>query len=79
MILRCAGKDATEDFDSVHAPELLSEALPESTVQGHIDPAELQVLDPKLNDTMQTKSDSNAPPSLHSLINLHDFEHVAGR
>ncbi|KAJ5991577.1 hypothetical protein N7522_011784 [Penicillium canescens] len=77
VILRCAGKDATEDFDSVHAPELLSEVLLESTVRGHIDPAELQVLDPKLNDTMQTKSDSNAPPFLHSLINLHDFEHVA--
>ncbi|KAJ5316520.1 hypothetical protein N7508_001028 [Penicillium antarcticum] len=77
VIMRCAGKDATDDFDSVHAPELLSEALPKSAVRGHIDPAELKALGPKQDDTMQAQQDLNAPPSLRSLINLHDFEQVA--
>lgn len=46
-------------------------------MRGHVDPAELQALGPKVDDTSQAKLGSNEPPALHSLINLHDFEHVA--
>lgn len=75
MILRCAGKDATEDFDSVHSPETLTEALPESALQGHISPEEL---DHTKNSELGTADpNSKGPPPLGTLINLHDFEHVA--
>lgn len=79
MILRCAGKDATEDFDSVHSLELLSETLPETALQGYIDPVELDKPKDKPNtmNGKQPKRDDDSPPSLHSLINLHDFERVA--
>ncbi|KAJ5742440.1 uncharacterized protein N7511_011459, partial [Penicillium nucicola] len=77
VILRCAGKDATKSFDSVHTPEILTEALPESAVRGHLDAVELQALDPTPNEKRQTKPDGNSSPALHSLINLHDFEKVA--
>lgn len=79
MILRCAGKDATEDFDSVHSLELLSETLPETALQGYIDPAELDNLrdGPNTTDEKQPKPDDDSPPPLQSLINLHDFEKVA--
>lgn len=79
MILRCAGKDATEDFDSVHSLELLSETLPETALQGYIDPAELDKLrdGPNTTDEKQPKPDDDSPPPLQSLINLHDFEKVA--
>ncbi|KGO56442.1 Alpha-hydroxy acid dehydrogenase, FMN-dependent [Penicillium expansum] len=79
VILRCAGKDATEDFDSVHSLELLSEALPETALQGYVDPAELgePKYKPYAMDEKQSKLDDNSPPPLQSLINLHDFERIA--
>ncbi|KAF7518294.1 hypothetical protein PCG10_000534 [Penicillium crustosum] len=79
VILRCAGKDATEDFDSVHSLELLSEALPETALQGYVDPAELEKRadEPNMMDEKQPKLDDGSPPPLQSLINLHDFEKVA--
>ncbi|CAP80956.1 Pc12g13290 [Penicillium rubens Wisconsin 54-1255] len=79
VILRCAGKDATGDFDSVHSLELLSEALPESALQGHIDPAEFDTVKEKqdaMNEKKPNPADDGLPP-LQTLINLHDFEHVA--
>ncbi|KAJ5189032.1 hypothetical protein N7491_005356 [Penicillium cf. griseofulvum] len=81
VILRCAGKDATEDFDSVHAVELLSETLPETALKGYIDPTELEKPENKPNtmDQKQSKPDHDGLPLLQSLINLHDFERVAGQ
>ncbi|CAI7571185.1 unnamed protein product [Penicillium glandicola] len=81
VILRCAGKDATEDFDSVHAPELLSEALPETALLGYIDPSELEKLKdkPEAMNENKSKPDDDSLPPLQSLINLHDFEQVAQR
>jgi hypothetical protein len=81
VILRCAGKDATEDFDSVHSPDLLKEALPESALRGYIDPAALAVVRATANDEARPSSDSKAqgPPPLGTLINLNDFEEVAKR
>ena len=78
VILRCAGKDATVDFDSVHSPELLAEALPETACCGQIDPAELAA--PHSNPDIGSgnpQSASDGPPPLGSLLNLHDFEGVA--
>lgn len=78
VILRCAGKDATEDFDSVHAPHLLTEALPESALQGYIDPTELAVVETTENEAKQSSdSKPQSPPPLGTLINLDDFEVVA--
>ncbi|KAJ6188106.1 hypothetical protein N7519_003014 [Penicillium mononematosum] len=81
VILRCAGKDATDDFDSVHSLELLSEALPETALQGHIDAAEFDTAKEKqdaMNEKQSKPADGGLPP-LQSLINLHDFEHLAQR
>ncbi|CAG8253768.1 unnamed protein product [Penicillium nalgiovense] len=81
VILRCAGKDATDDFDSVHSLELLSEALPETALQGYIDPAEFNTPKEKQDaiNEKQTKPADDSLPPLQTLINLHDFEHVAQR
>lgn len=81
MILRCAGKDATEEFDSVHSLELLSEALPATALQGYIDPGELDKRKDKPNELNeeQSNADHDSLPPLQSLINLHDFERVAQR
>ncbi|KAJ5384122.1 hypothetical protein N7517_002033 [Penicillium concentricum] len=81
VILRCAGKDATEDFDSVHTVELLSEALPQTAFQGYIDPTGLEKPNNKPDgvDEEQPKPNHDSLPPLQSLINLHDFERVSGQ
>ncbi|KAJ5960805.1 uncharacterized protein N7479_007955 [Penicillium vulpinum] len=81
VILRCAGNDATEDFDSVHVRELLSEALPQAALQGYIDAAELDKLKERsaeMNEK-QSKLGNDSLPPLRTLINLHDFERIAQR
>lgn len=78
MILRCAGGDATDDFDSVHSPELLTEALPKSSLRGYIDPTELSTArESRKTATKPSTSNVNSSPPLSTLINLHDFEQVA--
>lgn len=75
VLLRCAGKDATEDFDAVHDVELLTSSLSPSACLGKIDTNTLA----KSTDqrSQPSVSDRNTPPPLASLINLHDFENVA--
>lgn len=79
VVLHCAGKDATDVFDSVHSPELLSETLPGSTLKGYIDAAEFDTSEETQNstDNVQSDPDPGRSPPLQSLINLHDFERVA--
>lgn len=81
MILRCAGRDATRDFDSVHSLELLAETLPETTLRGHIESADLvqKEIGHGSSSAQTSPRDLSLPPPLHSLINLHDFERVAER
>lgn len=75
VLLRYAGKDATDDFDGVHDVQVLTQSLPSSACKGHIDGS---ILD---KPTDQRRSESsvsgqNTPP-LTSIINLDDFEKVA--
>lgn len=84
MILRCAGQDATEDFDSVHSTDVLVDALPGSALQGHIDAAELAASKgpqgpPNRARRCASNTEEAGPPPLSTLINLHDFEEVAQR
>ncbi|PWY93551.1 hypothetical protein BO94DRAFT_554307 [Aspergillus sclerotioniger CBS 115572] len=75
VILRCAGKDATADFDSVHDKDVLSQALAPSALKGVVHPDTLAKSSrppPK-----PSAAEEKAPPPLASLINLHDFEKVA--
>lgn len=76
VILRCAGKDATGDFDSVHDKEVLSD-LPSSALRGQVEPGTLPSPKPKEQQTQP--GDSSIAPPLRSLINLQDFEEIAKR
>ncbi|KAJ5935054.1 hypothetical protein N7466_004601 [Penicillium verhagenii] len=80
VILRCAGKDATGEFDSVHSPEVLTEALPSSALKGHINPArdpDASLSAEGTSKEPETRPADSGPPPLGTLINLHDFEQVA--
>ncbi|KAJ5346287.1 Alpha-hydroxy acid dehydrogenase FMN-dependent [Penicillium brevicompactum] len=77
VILQWAGKDASEAFDSVHAPEVLSE-LPQTALRGHIDVTKaVKASDREPTSQEHLKQANPKPPSLQTLINLHDFEKVA--
>lgn len=75
VLLRCAGKDATDDFDAVHDIQLLNQSLPPSACLGRIDSGTLaKSTDQGSNAPLPEK---NTPPPLTHIINLHDFEEVA--
>lgn len=75
MLLRCAGRDATDDFDAVHGIETLDQSLPPSACVGRIESGALaRSTDSEAN---AAPAEENAPPPLSNLINLHDFEEVA--
>ncbi|XRM47504.1 hypothetical protein ABZX51_010474 [Aspergillus tubingensis] len=76
VILRCAGKDGTADFDSVHDKDVLSQALPPSALKGIVQPDTLAKASRPLPKTSAT-TEENPPPPLSSIINLNDFEKVA--
>ncbi|GLA41908.1 hypothetical protein AnigIFM63309_010228 [Aspergillus niger] len=76
VILRCAGKDGTADFDSVHDKDVLSQALPPSALKGIVQPDTLATASRPLPKTSAT-AEENPPPPLNSIINLNDFEKVA--
>ncbi|RAL15951.1 cytochrome b2 [Aspergillus homomorphus CBS 101889] len=83
VILRCAGKDATADFDSVHDETLISQTLAPSALKGKIPPNTLtssaSSSSRPLPKIVTSATNDNTPPAppLSALINLHDFEKVA--
>lgn len=77
VILRCAGQDATESYDTVHNPELVSEMLPAETCLGDLEPNSW-VRKEHLTETETARPEPAFPP-LTSIIKAADFEKVAER
>ncbi|KAF4635464.1 hypothetical protein G7Y89_g2641 [Cudoniella acicularis] len=74
IILKLAGRDATEDYDPVHPPGTLESNLPPSKKLGKIDPATL----PKPEvDGAEKEQEKESPPDMKSLLNLDEIEEVA--
>lgn len=65
----------------MHSPDILTEALPASALQGNIDAAELAEPGqlPHRAEAGKLNTSEAGPPPLSTLINLHDFEQVAQR
>lgn len=73
LILRLAGKDGTDEYETFHNPELVEETLgPEARI-GTVDVKTI----PKLESKPDPKSQAKKSPPLSSMINLNDFEKVA--
>ncbi|PFH59793.1 hypothetical protein XA68_11872 [Ophiocordyceps unilateralis] len=69
IILKLAGRDATEDYDPVHPPGTLEENLKAEARLGRVSQA--------TTTSAQGVTDSGAPPTLASLLNLDDIEVAA--
>ncbi|CAG8258256.1 unnamed protein product [Penicillium salamii] len=78
IILKYAGKDATEEFEPIHPPDTLDKFLDPSKHLGAVDMStveqEEKVFDPEEADRLERVS---RMPSLAACYNLLDFEAVA--
>ncbi|KOS16818.1 Cytochrome b2 [Escovopsis weberi] len=81
IILKLAGKDATEEFDPVHPPGTLDDYIKPEHKLGAIDPSTLAVAKSREVGSGKDKdkdnkgaADADAPTPLEHLLNLDDFE-----
>lgn len=77
IILKLAGKDATEEYDPIHPPGILEDELKPEQCIGTVDASTL----PKeeASESTEAKKPSNGPPPMHHLLNLDEIEEVAAK
>ncbi|KAL8276641.1 hypothetical protein RQP46_010990 [Phenoliferia psychrophenolica] len=73
ILLKYAGKDATEEYDPIHPPGTIEEALPKSKHLGPVDMATVVQVKPEST----AASGVAAPPTLTGCLNLNDIERAA--
>ncbi|KAF7717175.1 Cytochrome b2, mitochondrial [Penicillium ucsense] len=73
VILKWAGKDATEEFDPVHPSGTLEDNLRPEALLGSIDTATVVKSEPRSDSSVQIEMD----PPMQSLLNMDDFEQLA--
>lgn len=79
MIAKRAGGDASEDYDMVHSPELVSETLESAACLGELDASTAgELRRSKESKTAQSQPQSKYPP-LATMLSVDDFEKVARR
>jgi isopentenyl diphosphate isomerase/L-lactate dehydrogenase-like FMN-dependent dehydrogenase len=76
IILKLAGKDATEEYDPIHPPGTLEENLPSEARLGSIDPETLPEPVQAAQD-VGPETDTKFPVPLSSLLNLDEIEAAA--
>ncbi|KAF4157569.1 hypothetical protein CNMCM6069_005517 [Aspergillus lentulus] len=78
IILKYAGKDATEEFDPIHPPDTLDKYLDRSKHLGEVDMATVEQ-EEKAHDPEETERQERIKrmPPLQACYNLMDFETVA--
>ncbi|KAK3938060.1 FMN-dependent dehydrogenase [Diplogelasinospora grovesii] len=84
IILQLAGRDATEEYDPIHPPGILEENLKPEAKLGTIDPESLARAQQKEKEDLQRAGKGSkdvdptqAPPALHTLLNLDEIEAAA--
>ncbi|KAJ5167210.1 Hydroxyacid oxidase 2 [Penicillium canariense] len=73
VILKLAGKDATEEFDPVHPAGTLEENLRPEALLGNVDPSTISAVEPQLGGIEKPE---NHPP-VQSLLNMDEIEELA--
>lgn len=80
IILKYAGKDATDEFDPIHPPDTLDKFLDKSKHLGPVDMSTVKVEQKKESPEEKTRQEMIAlKPPLSQCYNLLDFEAVAKR
>ncbi|KAM5543006.1 hypothetical protein V8D89_003390 [Ganoderma adspersum] len=78
IILKYAGKDATEAYDPIHPPDAITTNLPVSKHLGPIDASTVtKVIKEVTPEEKRRLALMEARPPIDTIFNLHDFENVA--
>ncbi|KAH7909365.1 glyoxylate dehydrogenase [Hygrophoropsis aurantiaca] len=78
IILKYAGKDATEAYDPIHPPDAITTHLPKEKHLGAVDPGTvIKVVKELTAEEIRRQELMAARPSIDEIVNLHDFEAVA--
>lgn len=81
LILKLAGQDATEQYDTFHNASLVEETLGPEAKKGTIDASSIASIQANRNTKLEPRkvedSTPRRPPLLSSMLNLNDFRHVA--
>ncbi|KAJ8696991.1 hypothetical protein PTI98_006809 [Pleurotus ostreatus] len=78
IILKYAGKDATQEYDPIHPPDAIETNLPKEKHLGLVDLATVEKVEVTITDEeKQRQKRIEARPPLSEILNLHDFESIA--
>ncbi|KAI6046349.1 glyoxylate dehydrogenase [Pisolithus marmoratus] len=78
IILKYAGKDATEAYDPIHPPDAITTHLPKHKHLGPVDPNTVVKVEKVLSEEEKKRQELVAArPPIDEIVNLHDFEAVA--
>ncbi|CAO3695462.1 unnamed protein product [Rhizopus stolonifer] len=78
IILKYAGKDATEAFEPIHPPDIIERFLPADVCKGQVNQAELaQVVKVETEDEKRVRIAKSNMPRLDEMYNSFDFEAAA--
>ncbi|KDR75645.1 hypothetical protein GALMADRAFT_248239 [Galerina marginata CBS 339.88] len=78
IILKYAGKDATQEYDPIHPPDAITTNLPPHKHLGPVEPDTVEKVEITITDEEKARQErmSNRP-LLDEILNLHDFEAIA--
>ncbi|KAJ7068640.1 FMN-dependent dehydrogenase-domain-containing protein [Mycena amicta] len=78
IILKYAGKDATQEYDPIHPPDAITTNLPSEKHLGEVEPDTAEKVIVEVTDEEKARQERMANrPSLAEILNLHDFENIA--
>ncbi|TFK50957.1 hypothetical protein OE88DRAFT_1660115 [Heliocybe sulcata] len=78
IILKYAGKDATEEYDPIHPPDAITTHLKPEQQLGSVDMNTVEKVEVTITDAEKARQERMSQrPSLEEILNLHDFETIA--
>ncbi|KAJ3748598.1 FMN-dependent dehydrogenase-domain-containing protein [Lentinula detonsa] len=78
IILKYAGKDATQEYDPIHPPDAITSNLPPEKHLGPVQPDTVEKVEIRITDEEKERLERiERRPSLSEILNLHDFESIA--
>ncbi|KAJ6572593.1 FMN-dependent dehydrogenase-domain-containing protein [Mycena sp. CBHHK59/15] len=78
IILKYAGKDATQEYEPIHPPDAITTNLPPEKHLGPVERDTVEKVVIEVTDEEKARQERIANrPSLNEILNLHDFENIA--
>ncbi|KAI0302340.1 hypothetical protein B0F90DRAFT_1714063 [Multifurca ochricompacta] len=77
IILKYAGKDATQEYEPIHPPSAIIDNLPPERHLGPVEEGTVEKVEVRITDEEKARLQRvEARPPLSEILNLHDFEAI---